>query len=120
MPIYEYECNKCGKEFEVFQRITEEPLTKCKFCEGPVNRLISQCSFHLKGTGWYVTDYKHGGATSSGNGSTTDGSKEAKTEAKTEPSKSEASKTETSKTDSSKTDSSKSATSKTDSSGGTT
>ena len=99
MPIYEYECSKCGKAFEVFQRITEEPLTKCKFCEGQVNRLISQCSFHLKGTGWYVTDYKQGGATSSGNGSKTDGSKEGKTEAKTEPTKSEVSKTETAKTE---------------------
>ncbi len=104
MPIYEYECSNCGKIFEVFQRITEEPLTKCKACKGPVNRLISQCSFQLKGTGWYVTDYKHGGATSSGNGSKTNGGKGEKTEAKAEPPKGEASKTETSKTESSKTE----------------
>ncbi len=103
MPIYEYECSKCGKVFEAFQRITEEPLTKCKFCEGRINRLISQCSFQLKGTGWYVTDYKHGGATSSGNGSKANGGKEEKPEAKTESAKSEASKTETSKTETTKT-----------------
>ena len=115
MPIYEYECSKCGKTFEVFQRITEEPLTKCKFCEGRVNRLISQCSFQLKGTGWYVTDYKHGGATSTGTGSKTNGGKEEKTEAKTEPSKSETSKTETSKAETSK-----AVTTKTETSGGTT
>jgi putative FmdB family regulatory protein len=128
MPIYEYECSKCGKVFEVFQRITEEPLTKCKFCEGQVNRLISQCSFHLKGTGWYVTDYKQGGATSSGNGSKTDGSKEGKTEAKAEPAKSdsaasrkEAAQTETSKTETHRTETHKTETSsKTETSGGTT
>ncbi len=91
MPIYEYECSKCGKQFEVFQKITEDPLTKCKFCEGRVRRLISQCSFQLKGTGWYVTDYKHGGSTSSGNGSKT--TKEEKQETKSETAKSETAKT---------------------------
>ena len=104
MPIYEYECSKCHKNFEVFQKITEEPITKCKFCNGKVNRLISQCSFQLKGSGWYVTDYKHGGATSSGNGGKTNGSKEEKTEAKAEPAKSEPSKTETPKTETSSTE----------------
>ncbi|HAR95737.1 MAG TPA: FmdB family transcriptional regulator [Deltaproteobacteria bacterium] len=68
MPIYEYECSTCGKVFEAFQKITEDPLETCPVCDSPVNRLISQCSFQLKGSGWYVTDYKHGGATSSGNG----------------------------------------------------
>lgn len=58
MPIYEYKCLDCGKTFEVFQKITEEPLNTCRFCNGKVQKLISQCSFHLKGTGWYATDYK--------------------------------------------------------------
>ncbi len=102
MPIYEYECSTCGKQFEVFQKITEEPLTKCKFCEGRVRRLISQCSFQLKGTGWYVTDYKHGGSTSSGNGSKSADNKEEKKETKTESVKSESPKTETSKSEPSK------------------
>jgi putative FmdB family regulatory protein len=115
MPIYEYECSKCGKNFEVFQRITEEPLTKCKLCEGRVNRLISQCSFQLKGTGWYVTDYKQGGATSSATAGNTNGSKEEKPEAKTEPAKSEAPKTETTKAEVPKTE-----TTKTEKTGGTT
>ncbi|HRR39939.1 MAG TPA: zinc ribbon domain-containing protein [Syntrophales bacterium] len=57
MPIYEYRCDKCGKEFEVFQGITEAPVKTCRFCQGPVKRLISLTTFHLKGTGWYVTDY---------------------------------------------------------------
>jgi len=57
MPIYEYECTKCGHQTEVWQRITDQGLTKCEHCKGKMRRLISQSSFHLKGTGWYVTDY---------------------------------------------------------------
>jgi putative FmdB family regulatory protein len=58
MPIYEYECEKCGKHFEIFQKMADEPLRECKLCSGRLHKLISQCSFQLKGTGWYVTDYK--------------------------------------------------------------
>lgn len=82
LPIYEYQCNSCGKHFENIQRITEEPLTSCPFCTGQVRKLVSNCSFQLKGTGWYVTDY--------GNGKKTDDRKEkqergeAKKEEKTE------------------------------------
>ncbi|HOK07055.1 MAG TPA: zinc ribbon domain-containing protein [Syntrophales bacterium] len=57
MPIYEYRCRKCGKEFEVFQKITEPAVSECGFCRGPVDKLMSLSSFHLKGSGWYVTDY---------------------------------------------------------------
>ncbi len=57
MPIYEYECKKCKKYFEVWQKITEEPLKICKECGGELLKLISESSFILKGTGWYVTDY---------------------------------------------------------------
>lgn len=57
MPIYEYKCHKCGKEFEEFQRITEPEITSCRFCKGPVSKLLSLSSFHLKGSGWYITDY---------------------------------------------------------------
>ena len=57
MPIYEYKCRKCGKEYEMFQGITEPAATTCKYCKGPVTKLISRSSFHLKGSGWYVTDY---------------------------------------------------------------
>jgi putative FmdB family regulatory protein len=66
MPIYEYECLDCGKHFEIFQKISEEPLKKCRECNGRLNRLISMCSFQLKGTGWYVTDYKSSGSGSNG------------------------------------------------------
>ena len=57
MPIYEYECTKCGKIEEAIQKFSDKPLTKCKHCSGKLHKLISQNSFHLKGTGWYVTDY---------------------------------------------------------------
>jgi putative FmdB family regulatory protein len=58
MPIYEYQCSGCGKHFEIFQKISDKPLTECKECKGKLNKLISNCAFHLKGNGWYVTDYK--------------------------------------------------------------
>jgi len=94
MPTYEYECTSCGRVFEAVQKITEEPLAECVSCEGPVKRLISQCSFQLKGSGWYVTDYKRGGATSAGNGGNGHSAKEEKTETKTESAPSETPKTE--------------------------
>jgi putative FmdB family regulatory protein len=74
MPIYEYECSKCGHQTEVWQRITDQSATRCEKCKGKMRRLISQSSFHLKGTGWYVTDY----ASKKG----TDGKKPKKTESK--------------------------------------
>lgn len=56
MPIYEYRCRKCG-EFEVTQRITDAPLSRCPTCRGKVSKLMSSTSFQLKGSGWYITDY---------------------------------------------------------------
>ena len=64
MPIYEYECTKCGRIQEAMQKISDEPLVECKHCKGELHKLISQSSFHLKGSGWYVTDY--GGSSSKG------------------------------------------------------
>ncbi len=60
MPVYEYECKDCGKIEEVFQKISDPVRTICPNCRGNLSKLISQSSFHLKGSGWYVTDY--GGA----------------------------------------------------------
>ena len=56
MPTYEYDCDTCGT-FEVAQRITDKPLRRCPTCKGKVRKLISNTSFQLKGSGWYVTDY---------------------------------------------------------------
>ena len=81
MPIYEYQCQKCGT-FEVTQRITEKPLGRCLTCKGKVKKLISNTSFQLKGTGWYVTDYarKSNGASKDENSSksTSDSKSESK------------------------------------------
>ena len=57
MPTYEYHCDACGRDFEVKQRISEDPLKTHEGCGGPVRRLISPAPFILKGEGWYVTDY---------------------------------------------------------------
>ena len=100
MPIYEYQCQKCGT-FEVTQRITEKSLSKCPTCKNKVKKLISNTSFQLKGTGWYVTDYARKGQngdtkTDKAANSSSDSSKESKetrtetkTETKTESKKSE-------------------------------
>jgi putative FmdB family regulatory protein len=60
MPIYEYECTKCGKLTEAWQKISDPPLTECGLCMGRMKKVMSQNSFHLKGSGWYVTDYASG------------------------------------------------------------
>lgn len=65
MPIYEYECSKCGQIEEVIQKFSDRPLTRCAHCSGKLHKLISQSTFHLKGTGWYVTDYANKSTNSS-------------------------------------------------------
>jgi putative FmdB family regulatory protein len=61
MPIYEYQCTDCGKIEEALQKVTDAPLTTCGHCSGKLNKLISHSAFHLKGSGWYVTDYANKG-----------------------------------------------------------
>lgn len=63
MPIYEYQCTKCGHQTEVWQKFSDPPVSECELCHNKMKKLISQSAFHLKGTGWYVTDYasKSGG-----------------------------------------------------------
>ena len=57
MPIYEYECTHCGNIEEALQKFSDKPLTKCRLCQGKLTKLVSQSTFHLNGSGWYVTDY---------------------------------------------------------------
>ena len=57
MPIYEYECRKCGAHVEAFQKVNDKPLTKCRKCGGKLDRKISAPAIQFKGSGWYVTDY---------------------------------------------------------------
>src|SRR5256885_13231729 len=111
MPIYEYQCQKCGT-FEVTQRITEKPLGRCPTCKTKVRKLISNTSFQLKGTGWYVTDYARKGKdapkTENGSKSTSESKTESKTESSSTTSKSSSEKT--SKTSSEKSSSASSST----------
>jgi putative FmdB family regulatory protein len=93
MPIYEYQCEKCGT-FEATQRITDKPLAKCPTCKAKVKKLISNTSFQLKGTGWYITDYARKGqngeaksdakTASDGKTETKETKSETKSEAKSE------------------------------------
>jgi putative FmdB family regulatory protein len=80
MPIYEYQCEKCGHEFEREQKITDEPVKVCPKCRArKVKRLISLTSFTLKGGGWYSDLY------SSSKGKSGDDAKgEGKSESKSE------------------------------------
>ncbi len=70
MPIYEYQCQSCGVIVENWQKISDPPLETCEACGGKMKKLISQSTFHLKGSGWYVTDYARKGS-GSGKGDTT-------------------------------------------------
>ena len=57
MPIYEYQCLKCGKDHEVLQKFSDPPMKTCPACKGKVEKKISASSFHLKGGGWYKDGY---------------------------------------------------------------
>jgi putative FmdB family regulatory protein len=61
MPIYEYRCSSCGHEQEVLQKLSDLPLTECSACgKSTLRKLVSAAGFHLKGSGWYATDFKGG------------------------------------------------------------
>lgn len=60
MPTYDYECEKCGKKFEIFQKMSAEPVASCPKCKGRAHRLIGTGSgIIFKGSGFYQTDYKN-------------------------------------------------------------
>lgn len=82
MPIYEYECRKCGHQMEVWQKFSDVPLAKCDQCQGKLRKIISQNSFHLKGTGWYVTDYSSKSGSQSAKKKESPAGEEGKTEPK--------------------------------------
>ncbi len=79
MPIYEYECTACQHQFDEVQKMNDPVITRCPMCsQETVTRLISAVGFQLKGTGWYVTDFKDNGKPKSGTASSSD---QKKTEA---------------------------------------
>lgn len=57
MPLYEYQCESCGRRFEVIRKYSDPPLESCPTCGGTVQKLFSSPAIQFKGTGWYVTDY---------------------------------------------------------------
>jgi putative FmdB family regulatory protein len=95
MPIYEYQCQACGHQLEEIQGFNDAPLVKCPECgKLKLAKLVSAPSFHLKGTGWYKTDFKNSGkkpaevsekssSDDSGSGTATSGAAEKKVAAET-------------------------------------
>jgi putative FmdB family regulatory protein len=92
MPLYEYKCDNCGEVFEAMQKFSDPPLATHERCGGAVHRLLSAPALQFKGSGWYITDYARGGATSSANGS--DAKSETPAAAKSDTGGSPSSKTE--------------------------
>jgi putative FmdB family regulatory protein len=83
MPIYAYKCSDCGHEQEVLQKITDAPLTDCPDCGRPsMTKMVTAAGFQLKGSGWYVTDFrnKESGAKGGRNGKTEKNDQTGKTE----------------------------------------
>jgi putative FmdB family regulatory protein len=57
VPLYEYECTKCGRRYERIEKVSGPHLKRCSHCKSKVERLIAPPAIHFKGSGWYVTDY---------------------------------------------------------------
>ena len=77
MPLYEYQCKKCGHRFEKIQRFSDALVKKCPQCGGRVEQMLSAPAVQFKGSGWYVTDYpkKSSGPPSAGSESSDSGAK---------------------------------------------
>jgi putative FmdB family regulatory protein len=89
MPTYGYRCSNCGHQFEIVQRITDEPLRTCPKCQGKLTKMLYPVGISFKGSGFYTTDYKDSGKSSEGSSSngvatTKEGTSESKPETKPE------------------------------------
>ena len=83
MPLYEYECSKCGERFEIIQKFSDEPYrlhseNRGASCQGAVRKLLAAPAIQFKGSGWYVTDYGKGGKKPSAERGESSPKKEAK------------------------------------------
>jgi putative FmdB family regulatory protein len=105
MPLYEYQCKKCGHIFEKIVKFSDKPIKKCPECGGSVEQTISAPAVQFKGSGWYVTDYAKKSQSSS---SSSDGGRDSKDSKDSKESKD----SKDSKKDEKKSDSSKERTSK--------
>lgn len=83
MPLYEYECKKCGHRFEKILKFSDKPIKKCPDCGGAVEQMISAPAVQFKGAGWYVTDYAKKSSTPSSKSSDSEsGSKDTAKDSK--------------------------------------
>ena len=88
MPLYEYECDACGRRFEKIQKFSDPPLDVCELCgRGPVRKLVSSPAIQFKGSGWYITDYARKGSTSAGESGSSTSSDSAEKPAEKKPEK---------------------------------
>jgi putative FmdB family regulatory protein len=94
MPLYEYQCEKCGAIFEAIQKFSDEPIKVHEKCGGAVRRLLSAPALQFKGSGWYVNDYAKGSS------STPSSKSDSESSSKSESGKSESTKSGSSKSDS--------------------
>ena len=102
MPTYEYACKKCGRHIDVFQRISEEPLTVCPHCGGELRKVFHPAGILLKGSGFYKTDNRAKDKTKSDSSSSSSSSGSSSSESKSSESKSSESKSSESKKSDSK------------------
>jgi putative FmdB family regulatory protein len=87
MPIYEYQCRRCGHRLEAMQKVSDPPLRRCPECRGGLKKLVSAPAFQFKGSGWYVTDYagkKGAGPKSEGAAGASEAKAETAAESKSE------------------------------------
>jgi putative FmdB family regulatory protein len=82
MPIYEYRCAACGFQKEFLQKMSDAPLTDCPECgkAGAFSKMVTAAGFQLKGSGWYVTDFRQGSKPAAGAAAKADAKPDAKTE----------------------------------------
>src|SRR5579862_3907759 len=80
MPLYEYQCEKCGHRFEKIQKFSDKPVKKCPDCGGKVEQVISAPAVQFKGSGWYVTDYAKKSGAPAGDGKESKKEDKAKSE----------------------------------------
>lgn len=112
MPLYEYECDACGRRFELIQKFSDPAPDVCKECgKGPVHRLLSSPAIQFKGSGFYITDYAQKGKSDSspatppgkpGDGAKADTASSESGAAKTDTARSETTKSDTASTSKSK------------------
>ena len=85
MPIYGYRCGNCGHQFEILQRMSDEPLKTCPKCQGKLSKVLYPVGISFKGSGFYTTDYKGSGKSADGSaGNGVAPSSETKSDSKSE------------------------------------